>query len=349
MLTQVELKMNHCLEPQTSPCSLLKGTLTLKMLTFLGAFVCSVLGTPLAIAQDFPSKPIHIIVGQGAGGGVDMMTRIVAQKLASNFNQTVIVENKAGAGGIIATDFVAKSNPDGYNLLMGPSGNMVFTPILTPKLKYSPTRDFTPISMIANFPLILLVNAKLPIFSVQDLVNFMKSNPNKSNYGGSGPLFQFSSELFKIKTGTPGEFIQFKSTTESINAMMSGDLLMIMSDPGPAMLALATGNVRALAVTAPNRLPSLPNVPTMAEVGLSSVEFKVWTALFAPANTPPQVIKLLETEVNKILKQADVIQAMNAMSVQAQGTTSEEFSKILKEDLSRWGSVAETAKIPLNP
>lgn len=278
-----------------------------------------------------------------------MMTRVVAQKLASNFNQAVIVENKAGAGGIIATDFVAKSNPDGYNLLMGPSGNMVFTPILTPKLKYSPTRDFTPISMIANFPLILLVSAKLPIYSVQDLVNYMKSNPNKSNYGGSGPLFQFSSELFKIKTGTPGEFIQFKSTTESINAMMSGDLLMTMSDPGPALPALATGNVRALAVTAPNRLPSLPNVPTMAEVGLSGVEFKVWTALFAPAGTPPQVVKLLETEVNKILKQADVIQAMSAMSVQAQGTTSEEFSKILKDDLSRWGSVAETAKIPLNP
>jgi len=349
MLTQVELKMNLCLEPQTSPGSLLKGTLTLKMLTFLGAFVCSVLGTPLATAQDFPSKPIHIIVGQGAGGGVDMMTRVVAQKLASNFNQAVIVENKAGAGGIIATDFVAKSNPDGYNLLMGPSGNMVFTPILTPKLKYSPTRDFTPISMIANFPLILLVSAKLPIYSVQDLVNYMKSNPNKSNYGGSGPLFQFSSELFKIKTGTPGEFIQFKSTTESINAMMSGDLLMTMSDPGPALPALATGNVRALAVTAPNRLPSLPNVPTMAEVGLSGVEFKVWTALFAPAGTPPQVVKLLETEVNKILKQADVIQAMSAMSVQAQGTTSEEFSKILKDDLSRWGSVAEGAKIPLNP
>jgi len=349
MLNQVELKMNRCLEPQTPPGSLLKGTLTLKMLTFLGAFVCSVLGTPLATAQDFPSKPIHIIVGQGAGGGVDMMTRVVAQKLASNFNQAVIVENKAGAGGIIATDFVAKSNPDGYNLLMGPSGNMVFTPILTPKLKYSPTRDFTPISMIANFPLILLVSAKLPIYSVQDLVNYMKSNPNKSNYGGSGPLFQFSSELFKIKTGTPGEFIQFKSTTESINAMMSGDLLMTMSDPGPALPALATGNVRALAVTAPNRLPSLPNVPTMAEVGLSGVEFKVWTALFAPAGTPPQVVKLLETEVNKILKQADVIQAMSAMSVQAQGTTSEEFSKILKDDLSRWGSVAETAKIPLNP
>ena len=300
-------------------------------------------------AQDYPSKPIHIVVGPAAGGGVDMMTRVVAQKLSANLNQAVIVENKAGAGGIIASEFVAKSSPDGYNLLMGPSGNMVFTPILMPKLKYSPTKDFTPISMITNFPLILLVNAKLPIHNVQDLVNFMKNNPNKSNYGGSGPLFQFSSELFKIKTGTPGEFIQFKSTTESINAMMSGDLLMVMSDPGPALPALATGNVRALAVTAPNRLPSLPNVPTMAEVGLSGVEFKVWTALFAPAGTPPSVIKLLETEINKILKQADVIQAMNLMSVQASGTTSEEFSKLLKEDLARWSSVAEAAKISVSP
>ena len=298
-------------------------------------------------AQEFPSKPIHIIVGQGAGGGVDMMTRVIAQKLSANLNQSVIVENKAGAGGIIATEFVAKSNPDGYNLLMGPSGNMVFTPILMPKLKYSPTKDFTPISMIANFPLILLVNTKVPIQNVQDLVSFMKANPNKSNYGGSGPLFQFSSELFKIKTGTPGEFIQFKSTTESINAMMSGDLLMTMSDPGPALPALQTGNVRALAVTAPTRLPSLPNVPTMAEVGLSGVEFKVWTALFAPVGTPAHVVKFLETEVNKVLRQADVIQAMNIMSVQASGTTSEEFSKILKDDLFKWGQVAETAKISI--
>ncbi len=302
-----------------------------------------------ACAQEFPSKPIHIIVGQGAGGGVDMMTRVVAQKLSANLNQGVIVENKVGAGGIIASEYVARSNPDGYNLLMGPSGNMVFTPILTPKLKYSPTKDFTPISMVTHFPLILLVNAKLPIHNVQDLVNYMKANPNKSNYGGSGPLFQFASELFKIKTGTPGEFIQFKSTTESINAMMSGDLLMIMSDPGPALPALATGNVRALAVTAPTRLASLPNVPTMAEVGLSGVEFKVWTALFAPSGTPANVVKLLETEVNKVLKQADVIQAMNSMSVQALGTTSEEFSKLLKEDLQRWTSVAETAKISTQP
>ncbi|MEI6768023.1 MAG: tripartite tricarboxylate transporter substrate binding protein [Betaproteobacteria bacterium] len=319
----------------------------LKIIPLLSAFFMGLAPFLYAQAQDFPSKPIRIIVGQGAGGGVDMMTRVIAQKLSANLNQSVIVENKAGAGGIIATEFVAKSNPDGYNLLMAPSGNMVFTPILMPKLKYSPTKDFTPISMIANFPLILLVNTKVPIQNVQDLVSFMKANPNKSNYGGSGPLFQFSSELFKIKTGTPGEFIQFKSTTESINAMMSGDLLMTFSDPGPALPALQTGNVRALAVTAPTRLPSLPNIPTMAEVGMSGVEFKVWTALFAPTGTPANIVKFLETEVNKVLRQADVIQAMNIMSVQASGTTSEEFSKILKEDLLKWGQVAETAKISL--
>ena len=319
----------------------------IKVLPLLSTLLMALAPCVDATAQEFPSKPIHIIVGQGAGGGVDMMTRVIAQKLSVNLSHAVIVENKAGAGGIIASEFVAKSSPDGYNLLMGPSGNMVFTPILMPKLKYSPTKDFIPISMIANFPLILLVNAKLPIQNMQDLINFMKANPSKSNYGGSGPLFQFSSELFKLKTGTPGEFIQFKSTTESINAMMSGDLLMTMSDPGPALPALQTGKVRAMAVTAPSRMPSLPNVPTMAEVGLSSVEFKVWTALFAPAGTPANVVKILETEVNKVLRQADVIQAMNIMSVQASGTTSEEFSKILREDLQKWGQVAETAKISL--
>lgn len=302
------------------------------------------LGAPV-LADDFPVKPIKIYVGQGAGGGMDSLARIVAQRLSSQLGQAVVVENKVGAGGIIATDFVAKSAPDGYTLLMGPIGNMVFTPILTPNLKYSATKDFTPVSMVATFPLVLVVNAKSKFNSVPDLVAFMKANPDKSNFGGSGPAFQFANELFKIKTGAAGEFVQYKSMSETITALIAGDLVMSMVDTGPASTHLASGNLRALAVTSAQRLSNLPQVPTMNEVGLPDIEFRYWSGLFAPAGTPKPVVKKLEVEINKLLKNPEVIAQMAAQQVVATGSTSEELSKVLASDLQRWGAVAEVAKI----
>jgi tripartite-type tricarboxylate transporter receptor subunit TctC len=302
-----------------------------------------------AAAQEFPNKPIKIIVGQGAGGGIDTLTRIVAQKLSEHMGQPVVIENKVGAGGIIGTEFVAKAPADGYTLLMAPSGNMVFTPILMPKLRYNPIKDFTPVSLVATFPLVLLVNSKLPIYNVSDLINYMKANPSKSNYGGSGPAFQFSSELFKLKTNTPAEFIQYKSTSESITALMAGDLLFCMADTGPAIPAITSSQVRALAVTSPNRISSLPNVPTMSEIGLSQVEFKLWSGLFAPIGTPAAVIKKLETEVARVTKMPEVIALLNNNNVQATSSTSEELGHLLSQDLQRWGQVQETAKISIQP
>ncbi len=300
-------------------------------------------------AQEFPSKPIKIVVGQGAGGGIDTLTRVVAQKLSDHMGQPVVIENKVGAGGIIGTEFVAKSPSDGYTLLMAPSGNMVFTPILMPKLRYNPIKDFTPVSLVATFPLVLLVNSKLPIYNVSDLINYMKANPSKSNYGGSGAAFQFSSELFKLKTNTPAEFIQYKSTSEAITALMAGDLLFCMADTGPAIPAITSAQVRALAVTSPNRISSLPNVPTMSEVGLPQVEFKLWSGLFAPIGTPVAVIKKLEAEVARVTKMPEVIALLNNNNVQAASSTSEELGHLLAQDLQRWGQVQETAKISIQP
>ncbi len=298
-----------------------------------------------AVAQDYPNKPIRIVVGQGAGGGMDTLARLLGQRLASNLGQAVLVENKVGAGGIIATEFVARSPADGYSLLMGPIGNMVFTPILVPKLRYSPVKDFVPVSLVATFPLVLVINAKQNIHSVADLVAFMKANPAKANYGGSGPAFQFASELFRLKTGTPGEFIQYKSMSETITALLSGDLIMSMVDTGPATPQIAAGNLRALAVTSPGRLPALPQVPTMAELGLPDIEFRYWAGIFAPAGTPAAVVKSLETEINRIVKLPEVAAQMAAIQVQASGASSEELGKLLASDLLRWGAVADGAKM----
>jgi tripartite-type tricarboxylate transporter receptor subunit TctC len=314
---------------------------------FLYCLFLSICAHQNAFAQEFPNKPIRIYVGQGAGGGMDTLARLVGQKLSTDLGQPVVVENKVGAGGIIATEFVAKAPADGYHLLMGPIGNMVFTPILVPKLRYSPTKDFVPISLVATFPLLLVVNAKQPFNSVPDLVSYMKANPNKANYGGSGPAFQFASELFRLKAGVTGEFIQYKSMSETLTALIAGDLIMSMVDTGPATPAIADGRIRALAVTSPTRLTAFPGVPTMAELGLKDIEFRYWTGIFAPAGTPQPVISKLETEIAKIVKMPDVAAKMASIQVTPASSSSEELSKLVASDLQRWGAVAETAKIKL--
>ena len=298
-----------------------------------------------AQAQTYPSKPVRIIVAQAAGGGMDTLARLLAQEMTASLGQAVIVENKPGAAGIIGTNFVAKAPADGHTLLMAPIGNMVFTQILYNKLPYSPLRDFTPVSLVGNFPLLLVVNAKQPLMSVQELVAYMRANPAKANYGGSGPAFQFATELFKIKTDTKAEFIQYKSTNEAISAVVSGDLLLALADTGPATALLADGRLRALAVTSPHRLSSLPNVPTMAEAGVPDMEIQYWAGIFAPTGTPAAIVKKLEAEINRVVKLAEVRDRMAGIRVNPVGSTSEEFSKTLADDLVRWSALAKAAHI----
>jgi tripartite-type tricarboxylate transporter receptor subunit TctC len=305
-------------------------------------------GAAQAQTQHYPARPVHLVVGQAAGGGMDILARLLAQKMSEHLGQPVIVENKPGAAGIIGTDFVAKAVADGHTLLMAPIGNMVFTPILYPKLPYSPLKDFVPVSMVATFPLILVVSASRPVHTVQDLVAYMKANPDKSNYGGSGPAFQFATELFKIKTGTKAEFVQYRGTNEAIAAVIAGDLLMAMADAGPAAAPIAGGRLRALAVTAARRLASLPNVPTMAEIGMPDLEIQYWAGVFAPAGTPPAVIRKLEGELRRIVRLSDVSERMASIQVNPAGSTSAELAQILAADLARWSGVAKAADIKLN-
>ena len=306
---------------------------------------CVALG---AHAQTYPNKPVRIIVSQAAGGGIDTLARLVAQKMSESLGQPVVVENKPGAGGIIGTTFVTKAPSDGYTLLMAPIGNMVFTQILYTKLPYSAQRDLTPISMLASFPLILVVNAAQPYRTVQELIAFMKANPDKANYGGSGPAFQFATELFKIKTDTKAEFIQYKSTSEVITALIAGDLLLALADTGPAHESIAGGRLRALAVTSPLRLASLPNVPTMAEIGLPDLEVQYWVGLFAPAGTPQPVVRKLEAEMMRIATLPEIANRMVSIQVSPVGSSSEDFAKVLASDLARWSAVAKTADIKPN-
>jgi tripartite-type tricarboxylate transporter receptor subunit TctC len=299
-----------------------------------------------AAAQDaYPTKPIRIVVGYSAGGGNDIIVRVMAPELSKGLGQAVIIDNKPGAQGIIAAELVAKSPPDGYTLMMGPSGPMTINPATYSKLPYSPTRDFTPISMICSFPLIVTVNAALPIRNVRELIDYVKANPGKANYASSAGIFQISSEMFKQKTGTSIEMIPYKSSGESVQAVIAGQVMMTIVDPPPATGPLKAGTLRGLAVTSATRHPSWPELPTLVEAGLPDMEVPVWTAFFAPVRTSPAIVARLQKEVARVVQTQEVRERFTAMGLDPVGGSSEDLGRQVVRDIEKWSAVAKAANI----
>jgi tripartite-type tricarboxylate transporter receptor subunit TctC len=309
-------------------------------------FFISLLAIGAAGAQEpYPNKPIRILVGYAAGGGNDIIVRVMQPEMQKGLGQPVVVENKPGAQGIIAAELAAKSAPDGYTLMMGPSGPMTINPATYSKLPYSPTRDFAPISMICSFPLLVTVDAKLPIASVKELIAYAKANPGKSNYASSAGIFQIATEMFKQRTGTSIEMIPYKSSGESVQAVIGGQVMMTIVDPPPATPAIKSGTLRALAVTSGARHPSWPNVPTLIEAGVPDMEVPVWTAFFAPAKTPPAVIARLQKEVARVVQTAEVRERFAAMGLDPVGGSSEDLGRRVARDIEKWTAVAKAANI----
>ena len=295
--------------------------------------------------QDFPNKPVHIIVGYAAGGGNDIIVRVVAPKMSEGLGQPVIIENKPGAQGIISCEYVAKSAPDGYTLLMGPSGPMTMNPAIYSKLPYAPLKDFAPISMIGDFPLILVVSASLPANSVKELITYAKARPDKVNYAASAAPFQLAAELFNQKTGTKFVHIPYKSSGESVGAVMSGQVTMTIMDPPPAIGPLKGGKVRGLAVTSASRDPSMPDVPTLTEAGVPDVEIRLFTGFLAPAATPSAIVKRLQQELARVVKLPEIKERLDQMAIVPSGNTPEEFRGIIARDIAKWTAVAKAANI----
>ena len=303
-----------------------------------------------AWAQDagqFPARNVFIVVPNAAGGGLDFFARLVGQKLSDRLGRPVVVENRPGANGNLAAGQVTKATPDGHTLLLGSIGMLTVNPAVVPALTYDTQRDFAPISMIAKFPLVLAVNAKAPVKSVQELVAYAKANPEKANAAASGPIFQVVQKMFEQRTGTKFEYIAFRANSEAMLALMRGDALMSLSDVGPAMGPLQDGRVRALAVTSPQRLASLPDVPTMAEAGFKDMEVEFWTGLLAPAKTPPAIVKRLQDEIMAIVKLPDVVEKLASHQTYPAGNTSEEFAKIIARELAQWAEVAKKGNIKI--
>ena len=298
-----------------------------------------------ALAQTYPLKPIRILVGYAAGGGNDVIARIVGQKLGENLGQPVIIDNKPGAASIIAADLVAKAAPDGYTILMGPSGPIVFNPALYAKLPYSPQKDFAPIGLIGAFPLMLVVNGNGPIKSVKDLVDAAKANLDKANYGSSAASFQFASELFNMRTGSKFVQIPYKGANESSAAVASGDVMMTLADPSSMNALLQAGKIRLLATTGGERTPAYPGVPTMAEAGVPDFAITLWTGLLAPAATPAPIVKRLQEELARTLRDPEVRARLAALAVTADTGNSETFAKTIAAELELWATVAKAANI----
>jgi tripartite-type tricarboxylate transporter receptor subunit TctC len=313
------------------------------MTRFIIALLCGLSGA--AQAQDYPSKPIRIIVGYAAGGGNDIIVRVMQPEMQRGLGQPVIIENKPGAQSIIAAETVARSAPDGYTLLMGPSGPMTINPATYSKLPYDAQRDFTPISMICEFPLLVTVDAKLPIRSVKELIEFAKANPGKANYASSAGIFQITTEMFNQRTGSKFVMIPYKSSGESVQALISGNVALTIVDPPPATGPLKAGTIRALAVTSSRRHPSWPDLPTMAEAGVPDMEVPVWTAFFAPAKTPPAIIARLQKEIARAVQTAEVKERFGQMGLDPVGGTSEELRKRVAQDIAKWSAVAKAANI----
>src|SRR5687768_3538836 len=318
------------------------------MIRLLIALSALVVNLPVAAQEAYPNKPIRILVGYAAGGGNDIIVRVMQPELQKGLGQPVIVENKPGAQSIIAAELAARAAPDGYTIFMGPSGPMTINPATYSKLSYSPTRDFTPISMICEFPLIVTVDAKLPIKNMNELLAYIKANPGKSNYASSAGIFQITTEMFKQRTGSAIEMIPYKSSGESVQALVGGQVMMTIVDPPPATGPLKAGTIRGIAVTSARRHPSWPDLPTMAEAGVPDMEVPVWTAFFAPAKTPAAIVARLQKEVARVVQTAEVKERFATMGLKPEGGSSAELGKVVARDIQKWTGVAKAANIKNN-
>ncbi len=305
------------------------------------ASFCAVAG---ASAQGYPSKPIHVVVGFPPGGGNDIIARLVGAKMQESWGQPVVIENKPGANSIIATEFVAKSAPDGYTLLVNATGGMSVNPVLYEKLPYDSLKDFVPISMVGSFPLVLAVNPSLPAKSVPELIAYLKSNPGKLNYSAGSTSFEVATEMFKQMTGTDVRHIPYKGSAASITAVIAGDVQMTIVDTPPLVPQLKSGRIRALAVTSAKRSAAMPDLPAVAE-SVPGYEMVLWIGVFAPAGTPHEIADRLTAEVARIVHLADVSERLAGLGVEPLGNSSEETAEWIRREIARYRPVVKAAGI----
>lgn len=300
---------------------------------------------PAAAQTDYPSRPIHLVVGFAAGGGNDIFARLVGGKLSEILHQPVVVENRPGAGGRLAPEYVLQQAADGYTLFVGPSGAMAVAAAIYPDLKYSPTKSFVPLAMIANFPLIMVIAADNPSKNVKEFVDWMKQHSDKANYASSSPAFTITTELLKLKTGMPGVEIPYKSSNEMILSVMQGQTAMTIADGPPTVPQVKAGKVKAIAVTGAERSSLLPDVPSMSEAGYPSVDVHLWSGVFAPAGVPAPIVAKLQAAFTQAIQDPGVSQKLKALAVNPGGATPDQFKQIIASDTAKFSDVVKAAHL----
>jgi tripartite-type tricarboxylate transporter receptor subunit TctC len=299
-------------------------------------------GAPAA----YPSKPVKIIVAYSPGGSNDILARLLARRMQEDLGQVVTVENRPSNGGVVGALSVAKAAPDGYTLMVGATGQFAFNAAVMKNLPYSPRTDFVPVSLMATFPLVVSVKAASPIHSIKDLVQYTQANPEKSNYGASTSSFQLVSELIKEQTGMRGEYVPYKGSMESINAVASGEVTYTVVDTGPVAGAIKGNLLRGLAMTSSRRIAAFPDIPTLKEQGIDQ-EVELWVGLFAPAGTPSAIVQVLERETAKAVAHPESVKVMEQVGMTPASSSSAAFTRQVGEEIDFWSALARKKNISI--
>ena len=312
----------------------------MKIFTRSAVAMCLALLSVVANAQQFPVKPVKIIVPFPAGGTVDFFARVLSSKLSDSLGQAVLVENRAGAGGNIAVEAVAKSAPDGYTLLMG-SEIVAINTSLYSKLAYDPVKDLAPITLVGTVPNILIVHPSMPVNTVKELITLAGKSPGKISFAstGQGTSSHLSSELFKLMANVDLLHVPYKGGPPAVADLIGGQVNMMFINMPTGLAHVKSGKARILAVSSGRRVPQLPDVPTVDQAGLKGYETAAWSGLYAPAGTPPEVIARLHAEVVKVLKMPSVREQLAGQGAEAGGNTPEEFGRFTRDEISKWAKI----------
>lgn len=321
----------------------------MKRSRILGALAVAAALIPASLmAQDFPAKPLRILVGSPPGGGTDIMARTVGEKLAESLRQAVVVENRPGASNTLAADVMLGAPHDGYTLLLGNVSSHAIAPHLL-KLRFDPVNDFAPIALVAVVPNVLIVNDTVSAKTPRDLVAAMKANPGKYRFAssGAGSTQHLAGEALKLNSKVDIVHVPYKGSSQAITDLIGGHVEVNFDTLPSAIGQIRAGRVKALAVTTPRRSAQLPDVPTLAEAGVTGIEISTWYALYAPSRTPKEVVARLQREVAAILRQPDVQKRIESVGGEVGTLTSEQFTAFARDELNRYGKLIKDAGIKL--
>ncbi len=319
--------------------------------TTLAGFGASLLPFAPAIAQSkFPTRPITLVVPFAAGGSTDIVSRLVGQKMGEILGQQVVIENRAGAGGNTGSRAVATATPDGYTILMGTISTHALNSAVMKKMPYDPLTDFSPISLLAIVPNVMVVHPSFPAKTVKEVIDLLKANPDKYSYASSGigtPL-HLSGELFKTMAGVKMTHIPYRGAGPALNDVVAGNVPIMFDNLPSSAGHINQGTLRAIAILGKDRVPTFPNLPTMAEGGLPGYETYTWNALFAPAKTPPEIVAALNAAANQAIKDSKVGERLRDVSATVVGSTPEQLQAHVKAELAKWLPIAKAANIEID-